>query len=193
VIPPDRVEAGTWIAAAVATKSPLTITRTDAAMLTSVLDAFTAMGAEIKCLDNGTKIQVIPPAFFQPIDVETRPYPGFPTDMQAQIMAALCLASGKSRIRETIFENRFMHVAELRRLGAKITIRKNLATIEGPCALRAAPVMATDLRASACLVVAALAASGSTRISRIYHLDRGYQRLDEKLSALGARVSRVSE
>lgn len=192
-IPPDRIETGTWVAAAVATRSRLIIEQTDASKLGSVLDAFRAMGTEIRTLDSGASIEVIPNDNFLPIDVRTDPYPGFATDMQAQLMCVACLANGTSRIRETIFENRFMHVAELRRMGAKIGVRRNLATVEGPILFRAAPVMATDLRASASLVIAALCAKGATRISRIYHLDRGYQRLDRKLAALGVDIVRETE
>lgn len=192
-IPADRIETGTWIAAAVATRSRLIVTNTDASKLASVLDAFRAMGTEIRVLDAGSRLEILPGNDFLPVDITTNPYPGFATDMQAQIMTVACLASGTSRIRETIFENRFMHVAELRRLGAKISIRRNLATIEGPVQFKAAPVMATDLRASASLVIAALCAEGETRISRIYHLDRGYQRLDEKLRSLGVTATRVQD
>jgi UDP-N-acetylglucosamine 1-carboxyvinyltransferase len=125
------------------------------------------------------------------VDVTTAPYPGFPTDVQAQFMAMMALAEGASIIREMVFENRFMHVAELRRMGADIRTKGASAMIRGVPSLEGAPVMATDLRASACLVVAGLAARGKTKIARIYHLDRGYSRLEEKLSRLGARVRRV--
>ncbi|MBI1860094.1 MAG: UDP-N-acetylglucosamine 1-carboxyvinyltransferase [Deltaproteobacteria bacterium] len=192
VISPDRIETGTWVAAAVATRGHLTIRNTDASKLSSVLDAFRAMGTEIRVPDPSV-IEVMPGNNFLPIDVQTAPYPFFATDMQAQIMTVACLAKGTSRVRETIFENRFMHVAELRRMGAKISVRRNLATIEGPVQFKGAPVMATDLRASASLVIAALCAQGTTQISRIYHLDRGYQRLDEKLKALDVDVERVKE
>jgi UDP-N-acetylglucosamine 1-carboxyvinyltransferase len=127
-----------------------------------------------------------------PIDIETRPHPGFPTDMQAQLMAMLCLAGGTSQVRETIFENRFMHVAEFLRLGARVDIAGNLATVHGVPELTGAAVMATDLRASASLVLAGLAARGTTEVLRIYHLDRGYERLEEKLRGIGASVDRVT-
>lgn len=193
VIPPDRIEGGTWIAAAVATRSPLTITDTDASQLGSVIDAFRMMGAKIAIRADGRELQVEPADGYSPLDIETQPYPGFATDMQAQILTTLCLANGTSMVRETIFENRFMHVAELKRLGAHVNVRGNLAVVKGPAVLKGAPIMATDLRASACLVLAGLVAEGATKVSRIYHLDRGYQRLDEKLKALGARITRVSE
>ncbi|MES0397497.1 MAG: UDP-N-acetylglucosamine 1-carboxyvinyltransferase, partial [Syntrophobacteria bacterium] len=125
------------------------------------------------------------------IDVETNPYPGFPTDMQAQIMAMMCLADGQSIIIEKIFENRFMHVSELKRMGADISIEGNTAIVRGRSKLQGAPVMATDLRASASLVLAGLAAEGVTEVSRVYHLDRGYERLEEKLSGVGAKIERV--
>jgi len=192
-MPPDRIETGTWISAAVATGSSLRILGTDATQLGAVLSVYREMGARVSVSADGAAIDVAPSDRYHPLDVETQPYPGFPTDMQAQVMLNLCQAAGTSRIRETIFENRFMHVAELNRLGARIALQGNLAIVEGGVALSGAPVMATDLRASACLVVAALMAHGETKVSRIYHLDRGYQRLDEKLSRLGARVRRVRD
>jgi len=193
IIPPDRIETGTWIAIALATRQSLELEQCQAGEMKAVLDVFRATGAGFEINSAGDRIVVLPRDKYDAVDVETKPYPGFATDMQAQVMALLCLASGKSRIRETIFENRFMHVAELRRLGAQIEIDGNNAVVTGPVALQAAPMMATDLRASASLVVAALAAKGATRISRIYHLDRGYQRLDEKLRRLGAEITRVAE
>lgn len=192
-IPPDRIETGTWIAIALATRQQLELEQCQAGEMKAVLDVFRAIGAGFEISSAGDRIVVLPRDKYNAVDVETQPYPGFATDMQAQVMALLCLASGKSRIRETIFENRFMHVAELRRLGAQIEIDGNNAIVTGPIDLQAAPMMATDLRASASLVVAALAAKGATRISRIYHLDRGYQRLDEKLRRLGAEITRVAE
>jgi UDP-N-acetylglucosamine 1-carboxyvinyltransferase len=127
------------------------------------------------------------------VDIKTMPYPGFPTDLQAQMMAVMALADGRSVISETIFENRFMHVLELNRMGADIKVEGNSAFVRGVAALSGAPVMATDLRASVCLVLAALAAEGETEVSRVYHLDRGYNRIEEKLSALGADIRRVEE
>lgn len=193
VIPPDRIEAGTWISAALATRSELTLTHTDATEMEAVLKVFRSMGAGIEVSADAKRIHVLPVEQYRAIDIETAPYPGFATDMQAQLLVNLCLANGKSRVKETIFENRFMHVAELRRLGAKIAIEGNNAIVEGPSRLLAAPMMATDLRASASLVIAGLCAHGTTKVSRIYHLDRGYQRLDEKLRHLGADVTRISE
>jgi UDP-N-acetylglucosamine 1-carboxyvinyltransferase len=193
VIPPDRIEAGTWVSIALATRSPLELTHCDASQMTSVLAAFRQMGAKIEELNEGTVLRVTPADKYMPLHIETAPYPGFPTDMQAQILTLLCLAEGRSTVVESIFENRFMHVAELQRLGAKIEVNGNVATVEGPVKFHGAPIMATDLRASACLVLAGLISKGTTRVSRIYHLDRGYQRLDEKLCRLGAKITRVAE
>ncbi len=190
-IPPDRIETGTWMAIAAATRSPLTLRGTDAKQLASVIDVFRRMGLGVE-VGNDT-LTLTPSEVYQSVDIETQPFPGFATDMQAQAMAALCFAEGVSTIRETIFENRFMHVAELARLGAKIEIHGNEAKIHGVHSLRGAPIMATDLRASASLVIAALAAEGESKISRIYHLDRGYQRLEAKLQSVGARIVRVKE
>lgn len=192
-IPPDRIEAGTWISISLATRSPLEINHCDASKMTSVLAAFRQMGAKIEELNQGTTLKVTPAEIYHPLHIETAPYPGFPTDMQAQILTLLCLAQGRSTVVESIFENRFMHVAELRRLGAQIEVNGNVATVEGPVEFQGAPIMATDLRASACLVLAGLISKGSTRVSRLYHLDRGYQRLDEKLRRLGAKITRVAE
>jgi UDP-N-acetylglucosamine 1-carboxyvinyltransferase len=192
-VPPDRIETGTWIAIAMATGSELIIDNTDAEKLLSVIQVYRQMGLGIEVENGGKSIHILPQEKYVPIDLQTQPYPGFPTDMQAQVVTNLCQASGKSVVRENIFENRFMHIAELRRLGAKIKVDGNIAVIEGKTAFHGAPIMATDLRASACLVVAALYAKGQTKISRIYHLDRGYQRLDEKLLQLGARIRRVAE
>lgn len=193
LIPSDRIEAATWIAASVATRCPLTIDHTDNSALGSVIQAYRALGAKIEGNARGTSLFVEPRNSYASIEIETAPYPGFPTDMQAQILTNACLAHGTSKIRETIFENRFMHVAELRRLGAKVSVRRNVATVEGPTKLVGAPLMATDLRASACLVLGGLSAYGQTKVSRIYHLDRGYQRLDEKLRHLGAKIQRGQE
>ncbi len=192
-IRPDRIETGTWVAIAAATRSEIDIVDTDASQLPSVLDTFRQMGLGIDVSADQTRLRITPRDQYQAVDFETQPYPGFATDMQAQLMAALCAATGTSRIRENIFENRFMHVAELRRLGARIDIEGNQALIHGPTPLRGAPIMATDLRASASLVIAALSAEGESKISRIYHLDRGYQKLDLKLTALGAQIHRINE
>lgn len=192
-IPPDRIEAGTWIAAATVTSSELVIEACDASEMRAVIEAFRGMGVGIEVESDGTRLRVSPSDRLRPIRLATAPYPGFPTDMQAQILTAMCLASGESEIEETIFENRFMHVAELSRLGAKVTVEGNKARVHGPCDLIGAPLMATDLRASASLVLAGLCARGQTKVSRIYHLDRGYQKLDQKLTALGAVIRRVEE
>jgi UDP-N-acetylglucosamine 1-carboxyvinyltransferase len=149
--------------------------------------------AGLEIFPDGEGVKVIGPANIKAVDVKTLPYPGFPTDMQAQIMALMCLASGLSVITETVFDNRFMHVSELRRMGADIRIEGPNAIVRGLTNLTGAPVMATDLRASASLVLAGLAAEGMTEVSRIYHLDRGYERLDQKLSRLGAKITRVRE
>jgi UDP-N-acetylglucosamine 1-carboxyvinyltransferase len=190
-IPPDRIETGTWMAIAAATRSSLTLCGTDAEQLGSVIEVFRRMGLGIEV--GADTLTLTPAEVYRPVDIETQPFPGFATDMQAQLMAALCFADGVSTIRETIFENRFMHVAELSRLGAKIEVHGNEATIHGVHGLKGAPIMATDLRASASLVIAALAAEGESKISRIYHLDRGYQKLEAKLQAVGARITRVKE
>lgn len=190
-VPPDRIETGTWIAAAAVTKSEIEIQACNPLELTSVLSAYREMGLKIE--EGKDFLKISAPQSLRPISLSTSPYPGFPTDMQAQMLSTACFAQGTSHITETIFENRFMHVAELQRLGAKIEVNGNTATVTGPADLQGAPLMATDLRASASLVVAALAAHGSTKISRIYHLDRGYQRLEEKLRQLGAQIERIAE
>jgi UDP-N-acetylglucosamine 1-carboxyvinyltransferase len=192
-IPPDRIEAGTWVSIALATQSALTLKQCDTSQMSAVLQAFQEMGAQFEILNDHHTLKILPQNKYRSIELGTAPYPAFPTDMQAQILTNLCFAEGQSRVHENIFENRFMHVAELQRLGAKITVAGNTAIIEGGSHLTGAPVMATDLRASACLVVAALAARGKTKISRIYHLDRGYQKLDRKLERLGAKITRVAE
>lgn len=188
-IMPDRIEAGTYLAAAAITKGEVTITNAPVAAMTAVLEKFLEAGVRLKTTDN--RIFVEPGGSLVGVDVKTRPYPGFPTDMQAQFMALMTLARGASLITETIFENRFMHVSELKRLGADITISGNQAMVRGRRQLLGAPVMATDLRASASLVVAGLAAQGTTEVHRVYHLDRGYAHLTEKLTALGARIRRL--
>jgi len=188
---PDRIEAGTMVAAAVATGGQVEVAACEPDHLESVLDAFRLCGAEVEVGD-GT-VAVEGPRKIKATHVVTREYPGFPTDMQAQMMSVLCLADGVSTIKETIFPDRFTHVPELRRLGADVRIDGNLAVITGVDSFEGAPVMATDIRASSALVIAALVANGTTEISRIYHIDRGYERLEEKLAALGARIRRVSE
>ena len=185
----DRIEAGTYLAAAAITKGQVTISNAPVAHLTAVLEKFHEAG--VRCIPGETSIEVQPGGGLTGVDTKTLPYPGFPTDMQAQFMALMSVAKGASVITENIFENRFMHVSELRRLGADISVSGNNALIRGCRHLSGAPVMATDLRASASLIVAGLAAQGTTEVHRVYHLDRGYAHLVEKLTALGARIKRV--
>ncbi len=193
----DRIEAGTYLIAAAGNKnSDVTVTQINPAHIKALLDKLKDTGAivEVQKQGNAGAVRVIAPSTVQSVDISTQPYPGFPTDMQAQFMALLCLAKGRSVVTENIFENRFMHVAELMRLGAQITIEGKTAVINGSeNHLHGATVMATDLRASACLVIAGLAANGTTQIRRIYHLDRGYQKMEEKLKALGAHIHREKE
>ena len=185
----DRIEAATFAAAAAVTQGDLLL---HGACLEHVGVAIEKMAeAGVVFESNTDTLRVFMPNRLRGVNVETAPYPGFPTDVQAQFMALMCLARGSSRIRETVFENRFMHVAELRRMGADIRFKKSVARVRGVPFLEGAPVMATDLRASASLVLAGLAARGTTQVHRIYHLDRGYSRLEEKLSRVGARIRRV--
>jgi len=161
-------------------------------LLQSALDVLKQTGAEITATNGGIRVRRNGSGI-APVDVSTAPFPEFPTDLQAQFMALMTRANGTSRITETIFENRFMHVQELARLGARIALDGETATVEGVDKLKGAPVMATDLRASVSLVIAALAAEGETMVNRVYHLDRGFERLEDKLSACGAAIQRVSE
>jgi UDP-N-acetylglucosamine 1-carboxyvinyltransferase len=186
---PDRIEAGTLLTAAAITGGDVTVTGADPRHLGATLAKLEECGAAIEVA--GARVRCRGPARPHPADIVTSPYPGFPTDMQAQLMALLGLADGQSRISETIFENRYMHAAELCRMGARIRTDGSTAVIQGVPAYQGAPVMATDLRASASLVLAGLAARGTTEIARVYHLDRGYERMEAKLSALGARITRV--
>ena len=188
-IMPDRIETGTFVAAAAATHGDVVIAGADPATLSAVLDKLREAGAEITT--DASTIRVRGAGAMRAANVRTAPYPAFPTDMQAQFMALATLASGVSVVTETIFENRMMHVQELLRLGADIEVEGNTAVIKGVARLTGANVMATDLRASACLVIAGLIAHGETTIDRIYHLDRGYERIEDKLSALGARIRRI--
>ncbi len=190
-IPGDRIEAGSYAAAAVITGGRLNLAGAPSTDMAATLAVLRAVGARVDIGPEGIAIARSGP--LMPTDIETGVYPAFPTDMQAQLMAVLTLAAGRSRIVETIFENRYMHVAELIRMGARITVQGRIADIEGVSRLLAAPVMATDLRASLCLVLAALAAEGQSIIRRVYHLDRGYSRLEEKLGAVGASIERVPE
>lgn len=186
---PDRIEAGTLLAAGAITGGDVTVTNTVPRHLTAVLAKLEEAGALIEVEED--RIRCRGPERLRPADVFTSPFPGFPTDMQAQMMALLGLADGLSRITETIFENRFMHAAELCRMGARIETEGATAVVRGVSRYQGAPVMATDLRASASLVLAGLAARGRTVVSRVYHLDRGYERLEGKLQALGARIRRL--
>jgi UDP-N-acetylglucosamine 1-carboxyvinyltransferase len=186
---PDRIEVGTLLVAAAITGGDVTVTGVNPRHMTATLSKLEECGAAIAVTDDRVRCQG--PARPRPTDLITSPFPGFATDMQAQFMALLGLAEGQSRITETIFENRFMHAAELCRLGAQITADGATATVRGVAAYRGAPLMATDLRASASLVLAGLAAQGTTEISRVYHLDRGYERMESKLRGLGARIERV--
>jgi UDP-N-acetylglucosamine 1-carboxyvinyltransferase len=189
-IMPDRIETGTFLAAVAATGGDVTLTGTQADTLDAVLDKLREAGATLDV--RGDAIRVRRDGPLQAVHIRTAPYSGFPTDMQAQIMALMTKANGTSVITETIFENRMMHVQELQRLSADIEVEGNTAIVRGVAKLTGASVMATDLRASACLVIAGLIAEGETVIDRIYHLDRGYERIDDKLAALGARIRRVS-
>lgn len=188
---PDRIESGTFIAAAAATKSEILIKNIRLDQLEAVMAHFQQAGCEF--FPEAQNLCVKAPAKLTPVDMRTAPYPGFPTDMQAQLMTCMCLADGTSHIEEDIWENRFMHVQELMRMGADISMHGNVAVIKGISQLSGAQVMATDLRASASLVIAALAAEGVSEISRIYHLDRGYVALEKKLTGLGARVRREKQ
>lgn len=186
---PDRIEAGTFVIAAAITSGLVTIKDCIPQHLDAVLAKVGEAGAGIESGDR--VIKVSGGKKIRPVNIKTLPYPGFPTDMQAQFMSLMCLADGTSVINETIFENRFTHVAELRRMGADIEIEGGSAIVKGVSRLSGAPVMATDLRASASLILAALAAEGETVVSRIYHLDRGYENIEGKLSSLGADIRRV--
>ena len=186
---PDRIETGTYLCAAAITGGQVRLTRADPDALEAVLAKLAEAGCRIETGPDWVALEA--PPRLRAVDVRTAPYPGFPTDMQAQFMALDTVAEGSGVIRETIFENRFMHAVELQRLGADIRIDGNTAVVKGVARLDGAAVMATDLRASAGLVVAALKAEGETIIERIYHLDRGYEQLEEKLGALGAQVRRI--
>lgn len=188
---PDRIETGTFAFAVAATGGDVVLAGARAAHLSSALDTLRATGAEVSEVEGGVRV-VRNGAGIEPITVETQPYPGFPTDLQAQLMALMTTAKGTSVIRETIFENRFMHVQELARLGADIHLNGDTAIIKGVKGLTGAPVMATDLRASVSLVIAALMAKGETTINRVYHLDRGFEQLERKLSACGAQIERIT-
>jgi UDP-N-acetylglucosamine 1-carboxyvinyltransferase len=188
---PDRIESGTYAMAVAMTGGDVLLENARAELLQAGLDVLVQAGVEITPTNTGVRV-ARNGAGIAPVEVTTEPFPGFPTDLQAQLMALMTRAKGTSRITETIFENRFMHVQELVRLGARIQLAGESATIEGVDRLKGAPVMATDLRASVSLVIAALAAEGETMVNRVYHLDRGFERLEDKLSACGAAIERIS-
>src|SRR4051812_21933059 len=189
---PDRIEAGTYAMAVAMTGGDVQLAGARPELLQSALDVLTQAGADILVNDEGIRV-ARNGAGIRPVTVATAPFPGFPTDLQAQLMALMVNAQGLSEITETIFENRFMHVQELARFGARISLDGETARIEGISTLRGAPVMATDLRASVSLVIAGLAAEGETMVNRVYHLDRGFERLEEKLKACGAAIERISD
>jgi UDP-N-acetylglucosamine 1-carboxyvinyltransferase len=186
---PDRIEAGTFMVSAALTKGNVTILDCEPDHLEAVIHKLRLSGADVFVKERS--IQVRGTRDIVSVDIKTLPYPGFPTDMQAQFMVLMSVAGGFSMISETIFENRFIHVSELKRMGADIKISGNTAMITGVPMLSGAPVMASDLRASASLILAGLAAKGTTEINRVYHLDRGYEKIEEKFSQLGAAIRRV--
>ncbi len=188
---PDRIEAGSYACAAAITGGSIDLVGADAVEMGATLDALREAGVAVTQTRDVLTIGANGP--LGPLTLSTAPYPGFATDMQAQFMAMLCLAGGASDLTETIFENRYMHVPELARMGADIAVRGRSAFVRGVAGLTGAPVMATDLRASMSLIIAGLAAAGETKVARVYHLDRGYERLEEKLSAVGADIERVSD
>ncbi|ADV11517.1 UDP-N-acetylglucosamine 1-carboxyvinyltransferase [Mesorhizobium sp. M7A.F.Ca.CA.001.09.2.1] len=188
---PDRIETGTYAMAVAMTGGDVVLEGARADLLQTALDVIAQTGAEITPTNSGIRVRRNG-AGISPVDVTTAPFPAFPTDLQAQFMGLMTMAKGKSRITETIFENRFMHVQELARLGAHITLSGQTAIVDGVPKLKGAPVMATDLRASVSLVIAGLAAEGETTVNRVYHLDRGFERLEEKLSNCGAVIERIS-
>lgn len=187
---PDRIEAGTYLAAAAVTNSRVTVTQVNPGHMTAVLEKFREAGAEVIVEEDRITLDMRDREL-KPVNIITDPYPAFPTDMQAQFVVMNALAKGSAKVEETIFENRFMHVSELVRMGADIHVEGNTATTYGVDKLIAAPVMATDLRASASLILAGLAAEGETVISRIYHIDRGYELIEEKFHKLGAHIYRA--
>jgi UDP-N-acetylglucosamine 1-carboxyvinyltransferase len=188
---PDRIETGTYAMAVAITGGDVLLQHARPELLQSALEVLARSGVEISATNEGLRV-ARNGAGLAPVEVSTAPFPGFPTDLQAQLMALMTLAEGTSRITETIFENRFMHVQELNRFGARINLDGETATVEGVDRLKGAPVMATDLRASVSLVIAALAAEGETMVNRVYHLDRGFDRLEDKLARCGATIERIS-
>jgi UDP-N-acetylglucosamine 1-carboxyvinyltransferase len=187
---PDRIEAGTYAFATAMAGGDVTLTDVQPHLLQSALDRLAEAGATVSTTDNSIRVSRNGNGL-SAVSIETEAFPGFPTDLQAQFMALMTKAQGTSRITETIFENRFMHVSELARFGAKIRLDGDTAIVDGSPVLKGAPVMATDLRASVSLVIAALAAEGETMINRVYHLDRGFEQLESKLQRCGAEVERI--
>jgi len=188
----DRIELGTYMLAPAIAGGEVELVGGRRELVAAFADKLEAAGVAVEETADGLKVSRHN-CGIGPVDVETAPFPGFPTDLQAQMMALLTLAEGVSRLEERIFENRFMHAPELARMGARIEVHGGTATVTGVAALRGAPVMATDLRASVSLILAGLAAEGETRVARVYHLDRGYERVEEKLSACGASIERITE
>ena len=189
-IPADRIEAGTYLVAAAVTNGKITINKIDPKRMGSIIETLQKAGAEVDSNGNSISLDMTKDAI-KPVDIVTAPFPGFPTDMQAQFTVLNCIGHGESSVKETIFENRFMHVQELNRMGTDITINGTTALINGVDSISGAQVMATDLRASASLILAGLIAKGETIVDRIYHIDRGYERIEEKLSNLGAEIIRL--
>ena len=189
-IPADRIEAGTYLIAAAITKGDVTISNLEPIRMNNILDKLKLSGATINVGDNHIHLSMNESAI-NPVDISTAPFPGFPTDMQAQFTVLNSLSNGSAVVTENVFENRFMHVQELNRMGCNITVKGSNAFIKGVSSLTGAPVMATDLRASASLILAGLCAQGETIVDRIYHIDRGYERIEEKLSYLGANITRL--
>jgi UDP-N-acetylglucosamine 1-carboxyvinyltransferase len=189
----DRIEAGTFAIAAAATGGNVLLEGAREEDLGALIDCLRKAGVTVEVEPKGLRIKRDPSVPLKAVDVVTAPHPGFPTDLQAQFMALMCIAEGTSTIRENIFENRFMHAPELSRLGANIQVRANEAVVRGVHRLKGAQVMATDLRASVSLVIAALVAEGETVVNRIYHLDRGFERLEEKLGRCGAKITRQGD
>ena len=189
-IPADRIEAGTYLVAAAITNGKITIKKIDSARMGSIIETLQKSGAEV-CLNENSISLDMTKNTIKPVDIVTAPFPGFPTDMQAQFTVLNCIGNGESSVKETIFENRFMHVQELNRMGTDITINGTTALINGVDSISGAQVMATDLRASASLILAGFIAKGETIVDRIYHIDRGYERIEEKLSNLGAEIIRL--
>jgi UDP-N-acetylglucosamine 1-carboxyvinyltransferase len=190
VVMPDRIEAGTFMLAAAATNGELLLRAAQSRHLRALIAKMRRAGATVET--GRGQIRVAMAGRPRPVSMETAPYPGFPTDLQAPWMAWMCLAKGRSRIRETVFENRFLHAAELSRMGAHVSVAGETARVNGAERLYGAPIMASDLRAGAALMVAALAGAGRTELSRVYHVDRGYERVEVKLRAAGARIRRVA-